>query len=93
MLIPIEIGVDHTFSGFMTLYLLQVALGSLSFLATVMFGSGFLICICNYTFLIDLIEQDFKDLDEMWNGSSRTSIAYRHAFLENICEKMQDMKR
>lgn len=80
-------------SGFLTAMVIQSIFGVYAFLATCMFGSGFLICICNYSFLVDLIQLDLNDLDEMWKGPSTTSVAFRHAYLYNICKKLQDMNR
>lgn len=68
-------------------------MGIYACLSTVMFGSGFLICVCNYSFQIELIAQDFKDLDELWRHPETSTVKYRHAYLCNICMKLQDIKR
>lgn len=93
-IIPFEFPFDQTtVSGMIISLIIQGSLGSYAFLASIMFGSGFCICISSYNVLVDLIGQDFADLDEMWNGSSTTSVYYRHAFLRNICQKLQDLER
>lgn len=94
-LMPIQILFcdQSTLSGFLAANSLMGIMGIISGIATIMYGSGFLICICNYVYQVDLIGQDVKDLDEMWDGSSTTSVAYRHAFLCNVCRKLEDMKR
>lgn len=94
-LIPMEfMFVDQsTLSGYITASVIQGVLGIFAGLATIMYGSGFLISVCNYNFHVHLIAQDFQDLDGMWNGSSQTTVAVRHAYLSNICWKLQDMER
>lgn len=94
-LMPVEVVYcDQTkFSGFIAANCAQAVLVTFAILATIMSGSGFLICVCNYIWQVDLIGQDFEDLNEMWKGSNSVSIAYRHEYLKNIFKKRQDMHK
>lgn len=80
-------------TGFLLAQAFMSFLGVYACLSTIMFGSGFLICVCNYSFQVELIAQDFAELDELWSRTKATSVKYRYAFLCNICMKLQDMKR
>lgn len=95
-LIPV-IPVDIVFcdvtkiSGFIATSLVQGFMAFYAAVATIMFGATFILCIANYNIQVDLLAEDFKDLDKMWNGTIVVSVAYRHEYLKNICRKRQDM--
>lgn len=61
------------------------------FIIATMYGYALLICICNYKIQVDLIGQDFKDLDDMWSVTGSVRLASKHAFLINVFRKHQDM--
>lgn len=92
-LLPMEIIFceQSTLSGFLAANAVQAHMGIYYGLATMMYPSVFLVSICYYRFQVELVGEDFKDLDKMWNGTSTTSVGYRHAYLRNICHKLQDM--
>lgn len=95
-LLPLEVVFcdQSTFTGFVAANFVQAYMGTIAILATIMSGSGFLICVCNYIWQVDLIGQDFHDLDEMWNGIKTVSTTYyRHAYLRNIFKKRQDLNK
>lgn len=54
---------------------------------------SFIILIMNFALLSDIIEVDFKELDEMWSNKLTTTLMYRRMFLKNICEKYFDMRQ
>lgn len=80
-----------TLSGYLSASFVHLISGLYGGLATIMYASFFLVCICYYTIQADLIGEDLKDLDKLWAGKSTASVAYRHAYLKNICMKIQDM--
>lgn len=77
--------------GFLTAQAIMSLIGLYGNFVTVLVGSGFVVVVCNYTFQIRLIAQDFDDLDEMWNHPRETTADYRYAYLVNVCKKLQDM--
>lgn len=90
----IKIYFKSTKIGFLAANVLMVLLGIYALMSSCMYGSGFIIIVCNYSFLVNLIEQDLKDLDAMWSdvNKNQTTLQYRHAFLRNICTKVQDLR-
>lgn len=80
-----------TMKGYILINLQQSVMGIEYALATIMYTSVFLVSICYYALRVELVALDLKDLDKMWDGTSTTSVAYRYAFLNNICRKIQDM--
>lgn len=49
--------------------------------------------ILTYDVQVYILGENFKELDEMWTGKRNVSLAYRHAFLLNMCKKRQDMNK
>lgn len=92
-LLPIEIMfVDQsTLTGFLIANGIVSVLGLCANFATVYAILIIVATVLNYSLLVDLFEEDMKSLDAMWNGTSDTSVMYRHLFLRNICRKQQDM--
>lgn len=92
-LIPMEIPFcdQSTLSGFLIANVMQGCYGFWACICTVIYGTCFITVIGSYTMGAELLAEDFRDLDEMWTGKIQVSVAYRHAFLRNICRKRQDM--
>ncbi|XP_037039489.1 uncharacterized protein LOC119076688 [Bradysia coprophila] len=51
---------------------------------------NFLMAIFNCSTQVDLIEDDFQQLDTLWKHPKTTTLVQRHMFLRNICQKCQD---
>lgn len=94
-LIPIDIFVvdKDTTLGYVITNLVQMIMGSFSAVCVLLYGLTFVFCIGNYKIQVHLISQDFKDLDDLWSKDSSVSLAYKRAFLRNICIKCQDMNK
>lgn len=60
---------------------------------TIFYGALFIYCILMYALKVDLIGNDFKDLDEMWADEASVPLHFKHAYLKNICKKRQDLKK
>lgn len=94
LFIPLEMIIDiSTTSGYIIANGIQSILGVYADLQTILYGTTFACCICIHSFIVDLIEEDFKDLDEMHSGGSNVPLAYRRAFLKNILLKQQDINK
>ncbi|XP_037039729.1 uncharacterized protein LOC119076833 isoform X2 [Bradysia coprophila] len=93
-LMPINIPLcdGETLKGYLSMLAIQLVFGVYSAVATLTFGTSFLILLGNYGLMADLIELDFTELNNMWTISTEMSLAYRHAFLNNIVRKLQDMQ-
>lgn len=94
-LLPIEIiFVDQsTYLGFAVGNCAMAVMGIYAALGTILYGAAFIFCVLMYALKVDLIGQDLKDLDEMFADKSTVPLAFRHAYLKNICKKRQDIKR
>lgn len=94
-LLPIEIVfVDQSnSSGFIVANCIMIVLGSVAALGLVVYDAVFIFAIFVYGFKVDLMEQDLKDLDEMWADKIIVPLAYKHAYLRNIAKKRQDLNR
>lgn len=92
---PVEVMfIDQsTITGYCIASSLMVLLGILAVLSTMYMGLTFVMIVMNYGTRVDLFETDFKELDELWSGGSRSSIEYRHMFLRNVCRKAIDMRQ
>lgn len=90
---PLEIlFVDQsTMSGLLISWAIHGIMGIYSDFGTILYGLLFINLIMNYKMGVELLAEDFKNLDKMWTGEVEATIAYRHAFLRNICIKRQDM--
>lgn len=88
-----NISIKTKTTGFILAQFAMGLMGMFGTFATVMYGCGFLICLCNYRFQVNLIAHDFLELDEMWANAETTTAQYRYAFLCNISEKLKDMRR
>lgn len=49
--------------------------------------------ILTYDVEVNILGENFNELDEMWTNHRNVSLAYRHAFLFNMCKKRQDMNK
>lgn len=94
-LIPMEILFcdQSTLVGFLVANVVQAELGLHGTIASISYELIFIIIISNYSIFVNLLAEDFKDLDKMWTDEIKVTVAYRHAFLLNICKKRQDMNR
>lgn len=94
-LLPIKIMfIDQsTLSGFLTANVIMSIMGLMANIGTAYSILLIVNVISNYAIMVDGVEDDFKCLDEMWSGTSDTSVKYRHLFLRNICQKKQDMEK
>lgn len=93
--VPLEMMfVDQsTISGYCIASILMVTGGILAVLSTLYMGLSFVALILNYGPRVDILETNFKELDEMWCDASKSTIGYRHMFLRNICLKFIDMRQ
>lgn len=93
-LAPIEIlFIDQsTLSGYFTANLILSLDGILAASGTIFCATLYILLISNFTVQVELIEDDFKCLDEMWADKKR-SLAYKRAFIQNICMRCQDMNK
>lgn len=90
-LIPIKIiFCDHSYT--LTI-IVQTFMGGYSVYSTIIYGAVMIFCISNYILQMDLIGEDFQELDRMWKRGNDVSIAYKHAFLKNLCKKRQDINK
>lgn len=80
-------------AGFIVATIVHMCFGFYAATATVIYGAASIFCISNYIFQVDLIAEDFIELDSMWNGKNNIRVAYKRAFLKNICKKRQDMNK
>lgn len=94
-LLPLEIVFvnQSTYSGFAIANTVMTSMGVFAALGTVLYGALFVYAILMYALLVDLIGQDFKDLDDMWAEGSTVPLAHKQSFLKNICKKKQDTKK
>lgn len=92
-LIPMEIVFcdKSTKIGFAAANFMQAIMATYAVFCVANYAISFIIIICSYNLQVNLLEEDLKDLDEMWSGKMEVSLAYRRAFLINICKKRQDM--
>jgi len=92
-LLPVEIiFLDQSKTNdFVIASITHLMMGSYAGAATVVFGSGVILIIFNYTFQVDIIAEDFIELDEMWKNN--IPLETKRSFLRNICRKRQDMNR
>lgn len=95
LLFPMKIAFcdESTVSGFIGATIAQVVMGMLAAFGVMLYGTSFVVVVFNYLFKVDLIREDFKDLDEMWHRTNAVSMEYKRAYLKNICMKRQDMKK
>lgn len=94
LLMPLDVVFidESTIKGFLIANLILATLGLLAADGVAFYGCGFVYCMGNYSMQIDIIGEDFKDLDEMWTDETAVPIAYKRAYLKNICMKCQDME-
>lgn len=94
-LVPMEILFcdQSQLSGFIATNIVQAIIGFYAATAIIIYGVIFIVSIRGYDFHVNLLAEDFQDLDNMWNGIINVSVAYRHDYLRNICEKRQDMNK
>lgn len=53
---------------------------------------AFVVVVMNYAVRVDILEENFHELDELWRDTSTSTLTYRHLFLRNICRKYIDMR-
>lgn len=94
-LLPLEIiFVDQsTFLGFVIANAVMIVMGIMATLGTIFYGAIFIYAIRMYSLQVNLIGQDFKDLDDMWADGSTVPLRYKQLLLRNICLKRQDIKK
>lgn len=90
-LCPIEMFIDQTtFKGYVIANSYFALGGLLAYLISIFYSLIFAFCIVIVSLHVDLINEDLKELDEMWKSKRKTTEKYRHAFLSNVCKKVQD---
>lgn len=67
--------------------------GCYAVLGTILYGASFILAVLLYSLHINLIEEDFKDLDDMWMEGSVVPLVHRRYYLTNICKKRQDIQK
>lgn len=94
-LMPLEILFcdQSTTYGFFFANSVQATMGLHLYLFTLTYTSLFVTYITNYSVQVNLLAIDFNHLDKMWTGEINQPVAYRHAFLLNICKKRQDSNK
>lgn len=92
--LPIEIMfIDQsTLWGFYAASGIFITLGMYAIFGTEYMALSFVFVIMNYAPRVDILEEDFKELDVLWSNPSKSTLAYRHLFLKNICRKYVDMR-
>lgn len=95
VLMPIEIIFfdENETSGFIFTTISHLIMGSFSALVSSLYGTAFIFSINIYILQLRLIAEDFKVLDDLWEGKNDTTVQYRYEFLKNICKKRQDMNK
>lgn len=71
---------------------MMVIMGLYAISGTEYMGLAFVYLILNYSPRVDLLEIDIDELNELWDDTSTSTLAYRHLFLRNICRKYIDMR-
>ncbi len=92
-LLPIDIMfTDQTeLFGFLIANVVMVSMGVYLICVSLFVSLHFYAIIFNYSIQVDLIEIDIRQLDALWsNKTNKASLAERHLFLRNICQKCQD---
>lgn len=93
-LIPCEVPfIDQSsVSGFFTANLMMSVNGVLAVCGTIFCATTYILLIANYTVQVELIGDDFNNLDEMW-ADQKQPLQHKQAFLRNICMRCQDMDK
>lgn len=90
-LLPIYVFIDQSeWKGYIYANLFFAVLGTGTYIITMYYVLSFGFCIVHISLRVDLIQQDFSDLSGMWANERHSR--YRHAFLRNICVKVQDVE-
>lgn len=84
---------QNTPTGFAIANVVVSIIAGFGALGTILYGGLIIFGILMYSSQINLIGQDFKELDEMWAEDSSVSLAYKQSFLKNICIKRQDIQK
>lgn len=92
--VPIEIMfIDQsTLLGYFIAGIMMVVMGLYAVFGTEFMGLTFVYLIANYSPQADILEIDIDELNELWDDTSTSTLAYRHMFLRNICRKCIDMR-
>lgn len=92
--VPIEIMfVDQsTLLGYFIAGVMMVIMGLYAISGTEYMGLTFVYLILNYSPRVDILKIDIDELNELWDDTSTSTLAYRHLFLRNICRKYIDMR-
>lgn len=92
--LPIKIMfIDQTNKlGFFIANAIMATAGVYAIFATVHMGMSFVAVIMNYGPRVDILKDNFNELDELWRDTSTSTLQYRHMFLRNICRKYVDMR-
>lgn len=85
---------QSTISGYIVANSIMVLAGISCVLGTGYMVLNFVVLIMNYGLRVDILTDNFSELDEMWSEykSMASTVAYRHLFLRNICRKTIDMR-
>ncbi|XP_037039490.1 odorant receptor 67d-like [Bradysia coprophila] len=91
-LLPIEvIFLDQTkLSDFLIANAITTVAGLWCLFTYLSIFCSFLMAIFNCSTQVDLIEDDFRQLDALWSHMKTTTLVQRQMFLRNICQKCQD---
>lgn len=93
-LVPIEFMFldQSTKLGFFIASSILTITGMYSIFGTEYILLTFVVVVMNYAPRVDILEENFHELDELWRNTSTSTLAYRHLFLKNICRKYIDMR-
>lgn len=91
---PIEVWFcdQSTTHGFIFATCVQMLIAQQLVMFSLEYTGSFITHIFGYDTQVNLLAEDFKNLDKMWTDEKNASgVATKHAFLLNICKKRQDM--
>lgn len=93
-LLPIKIMfIDQsTKSGLLLTNFILTIIGAWGICTVAYVALSFDITIMNIAPRVDLVEIDFKDLDDFWSHTATSTVAHRHMVLRNICQKYVDLR-
>ncbi|XP_037039267.1 uncharacterized protein LOC119076575 [Bradysia coprophila] len=92
--VPIEfMFVDQsTLLGFLVASGIMGTLGVYAIFGTEYMALTFVAIVMNYGPRVDILNENFDELDKMWLTNSSSAAEYKHSFLVNICRKYADMR-
>lgn len=78
--------------GFFIASGIMTVLGIYAIVGTEYMALSFVFVIMNYGPRVDILEENFNELDKLWRHTSSSTVSYRHVYLRNICRKYVDMR-